>query len=57
MSRVDFGEAAQGYEFSIEVSIHMLASLTPRESIFSPRVSCLTLKLIFLIGRFVLHLL
>jgi hypothetical protein len=44
---VDFGEAAQGYEFSIEVSIHMLASLTPRESIFSPRVSCLTLKLIF----------
>ena len=47
-SRVGFGEAAQGYEFSIEVSIHMLTSLTPRvESIFSPRVSCLTLKLIF----------
>ena len=45
---MDFGEAAQGSEFSIEVSIDMLTSLTPRvESIISPRVSCFTLELIF----------
>lgn len=44
MSRVDFGEAARGYEISIQVSIHMLTVHHSLESIISPRVSCLTLK-------------